>query len=153
MGKRGPQSPNKQRASRPHMPSAWLSSIGRGLGPAERAEWDRRVKAKAPGFYREDDAGLLIQLCEAVADRDWLRREKTKAIKADDVKLALSFQGQWLKTAFLIAGLSRQLKIGASARETHRATAKASREGLPEARSARAGLMYSGGEDPSDRLN
>lgn len=154
MGKRGPKSANAAKKAVNQPKPAYLSSIGRNLGPAERAEWDRRVKAKEPGFYREDDAGLLVQLCQAVSDRNQLRRLKTEALEGKDVKLAATFQAQWIKTAFLIAALSRQLKIGASARETHRATAKASRAGLPEARSPRAGLMYGEAEAAqADRLN
>ena len=103
----------------------------------------------------EDDAGLLIQLCQAVNDRDRLRRQKAEIQEAKDVKLALLIQTQWREQAKLVSMLSRQLKIGASARETHRATAKASKAGLPEATSPRAHLLYGGSKDESaaDRLN
>ena len=146
MGKRGPKAANSRGSGRKQAQSAWLSPAGRGLGPAEQAEWNRRVKAKEPGFYREDDAGLLIQLCQAVTDRDDLRRQKAEALKVNDAKMALLCQTQWREQAKLVSMLSRQLKIGASARETHRATAKASRTGVPEARSVRAHLMFSGGD-------
>jgi hypothetical protein len=154
MGKRGPKSVNTRSAAPKQAASAWLSPIGRGLGPAERAEWDRRVKAKDPGFYREDDAGLLIQLCQAVTDRDQLRKQKLDAYKNGDIRLALLCQTQWREQCKLVSMLSRQLKIGASARETHRATAKASKAGLPEVKSVRAGLMYGeAAEVPAERLN
>jgi hypothetical protein len=113
------------------------------------------VKAKEPGFYREDDAGLLAQLCQSVTDRNQLRRMKAKALKEKDEKLFLLLQTQWREQAKLVSMLARQLKIGASARETHRATAKASKAGLPEVRSARAGRMCGTGDDDAtaERLN
>ena len=145
---------NDNRTSQRPEVTAYLSSKGRGLGPAEQAEWNRRVRAKEPGFYREDDAGLLVQLCQAVADRDDLRRLKSAAKKKRDTKFMLLYQGQWRDQAKLVSLLSRQLKIGASARETHRAAAKASRAGIPETASPRAHLMFGGTEeDPIDRLN
>ena len=160
MGKRGPKSASSQEeilkvAPKKQATSTYLSPVGRGLNPAERAEWNRRVRAKEPGFYREDDAGLLVQLCQAVADRDQLRLQKNEAQEAKKTDLALQLQSQWRRQAQLISGLSRQLKIGASARETHRTAAKASRAGLPEAASPRAHLMFGGSkeEGPADRLN
>ena len=160
MGKRGPVASNSRKADPEAAPekrarSAYLSPTGRGLNPAERAEWNRRVRAKEPGFYREDDAGLLVQLCQAVVDRDQLRLQKIEAQAAKKTDLALQLQSQWRRQAQLISGLSRQLKIGASARETHRTAAKASKAGLPEAASPRAHLMFGGAkeEGPADRLN
>jgi hypothetical protein len=154
MGKRGPKSANVLKKT-PNQPrSAYLSPVGRNLGSAERAEWDRRVKAKDPGFYCEDDAGLLIQLCQAVVDRDQLRRLKIEAEKAGQGKTLLAIQASWRDQAKLIASLSRQLKIGASARETHRATAKASRIGAPESGDLRrAGLMFDPNKEPAGDLN
>jgi hypothetical protein len=159
MGKRGPKSANKLKIL--DKPSGqtifgYLSPIGRGLSKSEQAEWVRRVEAKAPGFYCEDDAGLLVQLCQAVVDRNQLRRMKIRTEAAKDDKFLLHILASWRTQARLVSSISRQLKIGAVSRETHRAAAKAAKAGLPEAKGplARAGLMFSDkDEDPTDRLN
>jgi len=155
MGRRGPMAASSIRSTQGHAAGfSWLSSTGRGLAPAEKEEWNRTVKAKDPGFYIEDDAGLLKQLCQAVVDRDELRRQVIEAREAGDNKEAILLQAQWRQQASLISNLSRQLKIGASARETHRAAAKAARVGLPEVGGSISRYLWRPPDkDPADDLN
>ena len=154
MGKRGPKSANSRESPPNKAQSAYLSAADRGLDHAERAEWNRIVRAKEPGFYLEDDADLLVQLCQAWSARNRLWKLENEAVAKKAGKASLLILTQWREQAKLVSMLARQLKIGASARETHRATARASQASRPEVRSARAGLMYGeGAEAPADRLN
>jgi len=122
--------------------SDYLSSAARGLTASERKEWDKAVRCKKPGFYREDDIQLLRKYCRTVTMSERYDSELVKALDEDNLERADWFSKRWEKSVTLLESLCRMLKIGPSTRETHRSSAKSSEAGLPAKKSSRSGLMY-----------
>ena len=148
MGKRGPKA--TPRAQTIERTAGVLSSAKRGLSVSERKEWDRVVKGKTPGFYREEDAQLLKKYCRTVSLSDLYDAELQTALIADDLDRADWFSKRWERSIAQLESLSRMLKIGPSTRETHRQAAKASEAGLTAKKSGRAGLMFGDIPDAND---
>jgi hypothetical protein len=144
MGKRGLKA--TPRAQAIAKTADYLSSAKRGLSTSERKEWDKVVRGKTPGFYREDDVQLLISYCRVLSRRNQYDGGLSKALEASDLETAEWFAKRLEKQISLMESLCRMLKIGPSTRETHRGTARASEAGLAAKKSERAGLLYSGQE-------
>ena len=145
MGKRGPKA--TPRAKVIAETADYLSSAKRGLTANERKEWDKTVRCKTPGFYREDDVQLLKKYCRTISMSELYDIELQTALVSNNLERADWFSKRWEKSVTLLESLCRMLKIGPSTRETHRNTAKATEVGLPAKKSSRAGLMY-GGQAP-----
>lgn len=146
MGRRGPKATS--RAQTIAETANYLSSAKRGLSAAERKEWDKAVRGKTPGFYREDDVQLLISYCRVITRRDEYDFGLTKAMKESNLETAEWFAKRLEKQIALLGSLCRMLQIGPSTRDTRRHAAKASEVGLAVKKSSRSGLMYG---DPGEQ--
>lgn len=147
MGKRGIGS--KHRETVIAETAEYLSSAGRGLNSKERREWDKTVKCKTPGFYREDDVQLLKQYCRTITMVGRYDEALENALADDDLVKADWYSKRWEKAVTILESLCRMLKIGPSTRETHKTTTRATEAGLTFKKSSRAGLMY--GDQAADQ--
>lgn len=150
MGRRGPKATTLKTAA-----GDFLSAANRGLTVAERQEWNRIVRTKSPGFYREEDVQLLKKYCRTLSLSEFYDQALQAALEAGDAEQADRFSKRYEKSITQILALCRMLKIGPLTRETQRRTEKAGRAGIPEKRSARLGLMYgdAGGAASRPELN
>lgn len=140
MGKRGPGA--KTRTQVIAATAEYLSSAKRGLTAAERKEWDRIVRCKSPGSYREDDVDELTAYCRNLTLSKRYEAGMLEALDADNLERADWFSKRYEKAVSLLLALSRMLQIGPATRDTRRHAAKASEAGLTAKKSSRTGLMY-----------
>lgn len=158
MGKRGPKSSSSVQnriITGKDNPNEYLRP-DRDLPKAAKAVWARTVHAMAPGFYTELDRGLL-----RVYSRLYVTYERALAmvdqegevIRVDGKPVSNPWFITMMKSAEFLTRLAVKIKACKSAVETHKAAAKASQVGRPEAKSARAGLMYGEAEAEEARLN
>lgn len=131
----------------------YLSSAKRGLSAAERKEWDRIVRCKVPGFYREDDVDELTKYCRNLTMSKRYEDGLVAAMDVDNLERADWFSKRYEKSVSILLALSRILQIGPSTRDTRRHAAKASEAGLTVKKSGRAGLMFGDqGQEQSEKV-
>ena len=154
MGKRGPRAATTKPV---RGESTGYLKPDRDLSPAAKKVWDQVVKSMAPGFYSEIDRSLLRIYSHLSVNLEKAQAEVDKmgvVIKTGYEQIA---ENPWFKASLklseALARLAVKLKISKSSSETHRATAKASRAGLPETSSFRKGLLYDNSKHVVDQFN